>query len=204
MSHRPPIPNRRPPVKPSARKNSEEIAKLLKEGLALHNAGKINDARLIYEQILTKQSNHLDALQLLATTHTQQKNSELALQYFNKALLINSTNAVVLNNKGVTLQELKRFDEALQSCDQALHIKPDYAEAYYNKGKALIELKRFDEALQSCNQALHIKPDYAEAFNNKGITLKNSNDSMRHCKVMIRHCTLSRTMQRHLTTKALH
>ena len=130
MSHRLPIPNLRPTVKPSTLKNSVELAKLLKEGLALHNAGKINDARHIYEQILENQSNHFDALQLLAITHAQQTNSEIALQYFNKALLINNTNAAVFNNKGNTLQELKRFDEALQSYDQALHIKPDYADTY--------------------------------------------------------------------------
>ena len=160
MSHRLPIPNLRPTVKPSTLKNSVELAKLLKEGLALHNAGKINDARHIYEQILENQSNHFDALQLLAITHAQQTNSEIALQYFNKALLINNTNAAVFNNKGNTLQELKRFDEALQSYDQALHIKPDYTEAFINKGFTLKDLKRFDEALQSYDQALRIKPDY--------------------------------------------
>ena len=159
MSQRAPIPNRRPPVQPSTLKNSEELAKLLKEGLALHNAGKINDARHIYEQILKKQSNHFDALQLLATTHAQQKNSELAVQYFDKALLINNTNAAVFNNKGNTLKELKRFDEALASYDQALRIKPDYAEAFNNKGIILRELIRFDEALASYDQALPMKPE---------------------------------------------
>ena len=80
--------------------------------------------------------------------------------------------ADALNNRGITLQELKRFDEALASYDRVLAIKPDYAEALNNRGNTLQELKRFDEALASYDRALAIKPDYAEAHSNRGNTLQ--------------------------------
>lgn len=160
MSSRPQIPDTRPLVNLHTLENSLEISKLLQEGLALHNEGKIDEARFIYEQILERQSNHFNALQLLATTYAQQENFEIALGYFEIALLINNTNAAVFNNKGNVLKELKRFDEALHSYDQALSIKPDYDDAYFNKGGVLKELKRFDEALHSYDHALSIKPDY--------------------------------------------
>ena len=46
--------------------------------------------------------------------------------------------AEALSNRGVTLQELKRFEEALASYDRALTVRPDYAEAHWNE--ALLRL----------------------------------------------------------------
>ena len=138
MPRPPRIPVRRPPVVKSATTQSPEVAKLLQEGLALHRQGRLNDARQIYEKILQKQTNHFDALQLLATIYTQVKQHEVSLQYFDKALQINKSNAAVFNNRGTALKELKRLDDALKSYDEALRIKPDYADATWNKSLLLI------------------------------------------------------------------
>ena len=46
------------------------------------------------------------------------------------------------NNRGIALNDLKRFDDALASYDKAVALKPDYAEAFNNRGSALNELKR--------------------------------------------------------------
>jgi len=75
------------------------------------------------------------------------------------------------SNKGVTLNEIKRFQEAIAHYDKALSIKPDYAEAYSNKGNSLNELKRYDEAIAHYDKALELKPDYVEGWSNKGVTL---------------------------------
>jgi len=172
MSRKTPKATHRTKVSQPSFKNSQEIARLLQYGLELHNSGKINDAILIYEQILKKQNNHVDALQLLATASGQQNNPELALRYFDQAIQINKTNPAIFNNKGIILRGLQRFDEALQSYDAALRLNPKYAAAHNNKGNALQALKRFDEALLHYEAALDIKPDYIEAHNNKGNALK--------------------------------
>jgi hypothetical protein len=52
MFRRPPIPTRRTQVVKSTHKPSQKLSKLIQEGLALHNAGQINEAKHIYEQIL--------------------------------------------------------------------------------------------------------------------------------------------------------
>ena len=83
--------------------------------------------------------------------------------------------AEVLNNRGATLRELKRYDEALASYDRALSLRPDYADAFYNRGVTLQELKRFDEALASYDHALTLRPDFAEALNNRGSALRELN-----------------------------
>ena len=134
------------PAETSTPLQSPDIAEWLKEGLTLHQSGKLNEAKLIYEQILQEQSNHFDALQLLATVYAQQKNSLIALTYFDKALQVNQANAVVFNNRGHALKDLKRLDEALKNYDEAIRLKPDYAEALNNRN-ALLDLKRMEEAV---------------------------------------------------------
>jgi predicted O-linked N-acetylglucosamine transferase (SPINDLY family) len=152
-----------------------EIAKLIQEGLKFHNLGQLNQAKLLYEQVLNKDSNHFDAFQLLAAVYSKQKQYELALKYFDQALRINKSNAAVFNNCGNTLHELKRFNEALQRYNEALRLKPEYVDALCNRGNTLRELNRLEEALQSYNEALRLKPEYAEACNNRGNTLRRLN-----------------------------
>ena len=150
-----------------------EIVKWLDEGLALHRLGKLPEAKVIYERILQEQSNHFDALQLLATAYRQQNNAQTALMHFDKALQVNQTNAAVFYNRGNALKDLKRFEEALKSFDEAIRLQPDHVYAYNNRGLILQDLKRLDEALKSYDEALRLKSDYAEAYCNRGNVLKD-------------------------------
>ncbi|MDG1144245.1 MAG: tetratricopeptide repeat protein [Burkholderiales bacterium] len=117
---------------------SPKIIKLLQKGVALHRQGKLGDAKQIYENILQKQSNNYDAIQLLGSIYNQIKLPEMSLKYFDKALKINKTNPAVYNNRGNAFQALKRFGDALKSYEEALKLKPDYAEATWNKSLLLI------------------------------------------------------------------
>jgi tetratricopeptide (TPR) repeat protein len=145
----------------------------LHAALAMHQRGLLNQAEAIYKEILQSQPGNFDALQLLATIAAQRGNFALAVEWFDKAVEIDSSDARTHYNRGVALGSLGRFDEALKSCDRALKINPGYAEAYNNRGNALGGLKRFDEALESFDRALRIKPDYAEAHNNRGNALRD-------------------------------
>jgi Tfp pilus assembly protein PilF len=98
--NKPKIPVRKPLAAKPTSQPVPEIANWLQEGFALHRQGKVNDAQIMYERILQTQSNHFDALQLLATVYKQQGKPEIALEYFDKALRVNQTNAAVFNNRG--------------------------------------------------------------------------------------------------------
>jgi len=49
--------------------------------------------------------------------------------------------APILNNRGLVLEELKRFEEALASYEKALKIKPDYSAAANNRRLVLEEIE---------------------------------------------------------------
>ena len=141
-----------------------QVVFLMAQGLALHQQGKFNEAKAIYEKVLAIEINNFEALLLLGTLSAQTKEFTRAVDFLAAALKMNPNHAVCYSNRGNALKELKRLDEALASYDKAISIKPDYAEAYSNRGNALKELKRLDEAIASFDKAISIKPDYAEAY----------------------------------------
>ncbi len=75
----------------------------------------------------------------------------------------------MLNNRGNTLKELKRYDDALASYDRALALEPGFAGAHHNRGVTLQELKRYDDALASYERASALRPDFVEAHWNESL-----------------------------------
>ncbi|MBI5275205.1 MAG: tetratricopeptide repeat protein [Burkholderiales bacterium] len=154
-------------------KKAADLAGMLRKGLALHQGGRLQEARQCYEQILGVDPRHFDALQLLASLAAQSGRLQEALELFDRAVLIDRTNASVFNNRGNTLNKLGQFEAAVASYSEALRIQPDYAEALNNRGSALRELGRFDEAMASFAESLRVRPDYAGAHFNRGNTLRD-------------------------------
>ncbi len=169
---RPQIPNQAQQPKKQVVRRDQEIVKIFQQGLSSHQSGQLAQAKAAYEQVLTNQPKHFDALHLLGVIAAQTKNPTLAADLIGKAIEINSSSASAYSNHGNALQELKRLDDALISYDKAIALEPDYADAFYNRGTALKELKRLDDALLSYDKAISIKPDYADAFYNRGIALQ--------------------------------
>ena len=149
-----------------------QVAILVQEGLTLHQQGRLEEAQVIYEQLLLLQPDQFDALQLLGVLFFQIKKYSQAVELLSKALKINPNHVGAFNNRGNALKELKRFDEALASYDQAIIIDPNHVGSQNNRGIALKELKRFDEALASYDQAIKLKPEYVDAYSNRGNLLQ--------------------------------
>jgi predicted O-linked N-acetylglucosamine transferase (SPINDLY family) len=143
---------------------------MLQKGFVLHQQNKLQEAKVIYEQILAIEPSDFNALQFLGLLYAQTNQFLKAVNFLSKALQINPDNVDCCTNYGNVLQELKRFDEAIGCYDKVLRIKKD-ALTYYNRGSALKELKRFDESLASYEQAININPD-ADIYNNLGYVLQ--------------------------------
>ena len=145
---------------------------LLQKGLALHQSDKLDEAKAIYQQILSIEPNHFNALQLLGTLLLKTKDFVQALDLLNKAIKIKPEYPNTYSNKGNVLNELKRYEEALLNYDKAISIQPIYPSAHSNRGIVLTKLKRFEEALASYDKAISFQPNYLDAHFNRGITLK--------------------------------
>ena len=94
------------------------------------------------------------------------------MELISRAIELKPNFVQAYSNRGLALQELKRFEAAIASYDQAIKVKPNYAKAYSNRGNALQELKQFEAAIASYDQAIKLKPNFAEAYSNRGFALR--------------------------------
>jgi tetratricopeptide (TPR) repeat protein len=145
------------------------------QALALHQAGRLTDAEVVYRQVLAALPRHFDSLHLLGVIFMQRGDAAAAIRQIDLALEIEPRHILALNNRGNAFQQLQRFDEALSSYDRALAIRSDYVQALVNRGSALTALKRYDDALGSCDRAVRLRPDLADAHLNRGSALHGLN-----------------------------
>ena len=59
---------------------------ILNNGLALHKAGKLEEAKLIYKKLLIKDQNNFELINLLGAISLKQKNFDDAITQFKKAI----------------------------------------------------------------------------------------------------------------------
>ena len=174
-----------------------------KQGVALHQQGKLAEAERIYGEVLRQQPNHFDALHLLGVIAFQTRRTERAVELIRKAIGLNAKVAAAHSNLGNALRDLKRPADALASYDKAIALKPDFAEAYNNRGIALKDLKRSADALASYDKAIALKPDFAEAYNNRGNSLTDLKRPADALASYDKAIALSQTLPRHTATVAM-
>ncbi len=126
----------------------------------------------MYEDILTTDKNHADALHLLGVIYIQTNNPQPALELIDRAIAIMPGNAAFICNRATALKELKKYEAAVASYDAAIAIQPDYADAHFNRGDALQKLDRLQAALDSYDCAIRINPHFAVAHFCRGNVLQ--------------------------------
>ena len=144
---------------------------LYRQGFALHQQQRLEEARALYEQTLQRQPRHFGARLLLGLVELQSGNPQRSAEQTAQAIALDPGHAAAHNYHGSALLELGRPEAAVASYDRALALQPDYADAYNNRGLALRELGRDEEALASHEQAIRIKPDNAEAYLSRSVLM---------------------------------
>lgn len=143
----------------------------LQTAIAAHQRGDLQQAGVLYLEILEVEPDHFDALHLLGVYALQSGDAQAACDLIGRAVEVNPNEALAFSNLGVALQRLKRFDDALRAYQNALRINPEHLTALSNCGSTLQEMQRFGDAVIFFERALRIKPDYQEALNNLGNSL---------------------------------
>jgi tetratricopeptide (TPR) repeat protein len=154
-----------------ARSDAQALQALCDQGRALHQAGRLEEAWRVYDQVLALDLDHFDALHLLGVLCIQTGQPERAVDLIERAIAANPNVAIAYGNLGNALNGLKRFEEAVHRSDQAIALNPAYAEAHGNRGQALYQLGRLQEALESYERVTALKPD-PRAFLNRGVMLR--------------------------------
>ncbi len=94
---------------------------------------------------------------------------EIAIEKFEKAIILKSNYAEAHYNLGVTLGEIGKINEAIVFYKNALNIKKEYPDAHNNLGNIYLALNQYELSIEHFEWAVAYKPDFAEAHNNLGI-----------------------------------
>ncbi|CAK66065.1 unnamed protein product (macronuclear) [Paramecium tetraurelia] len=86
------------------------------------------------------------------------KEYQMAIRWFDKALQFDSKNLKVIDEKGQCLLKLNEFDEAIKCIDLALSINPKHVPSLAIKGDCLLSKNLYENALSILELALQINP----------------------------------------------
>ena len=149
---------------------------VLRNAMALHQSGKVQDAAQLYLQVLNAVPNQADALHYLGVAQHQLGNKEVAIELMQRAINLVPDYVDAQNNLANIFKENGRLSEAEQAYRAVILARPDFALAYNNLGVVLTAQKRFIDAVAAYRQCLELAPDYAQAWHNLGNALKKSED----------------------------
>lgn len=112
--------------------------------LKTHEDGNIDQAAQQYQQIISIEANHIDALHLLGVTYFQKGDPRAAIYWINQALKHKPDFPQALSHRGLALRELGQYVEAIADYEKAIHLLPDFSAAHYNESMCRLVLGQFD------------------------------------------------------------
>jgi tetratricopeptide (TPR) repeat protein len=140
----------------------------LLDAVALHQAGRLDEAGDAYRALLRENPRDSDALHYLGLIASRRSNHREAIALIESAIRINGRVPAYHCNLGSACKEEGRFEDAIAAFREALRLDPGFQAAYSNLGNTLLELGKSGEAAASYQKALALRPDFAEAHYNLG------------------------------------
>jgi len=151
--------------------NAGPAADALARALALHDQGRLDDAKQLYDAILAATPDHAEALHLSGVVQFQRGKPSDAEALMQRSVSL-APAPLPLANLGSVLVSLGRREEALRHFDAALAIDPRHLHAMVRRGNTLLELTRYEEALATYDRALTVMPTLFDALCNRGSALR--------------------------------
>ena len=148
--------------------NKTAIDTAFNQAIAHHQQGQIDEAQVLYENILRSDHNHHFALQFLGVIASQKGNHHYARRLLESSLHLNPSDPSALANLGQIYFYLGMFDKAVERCDQSNALNMANPLCHLTRGKSLRYLKRFDEAIEALDEVVRIQPSLAEVYAHRG------------------------------------
>ena len=133
------------------------------QALALHQRGQLAEAERLYRQVITRQPDHLDALNLLGVLALQSGRNQEAIDLIARALAKNDRVADFHNNIAEAYRRCGRLDAAVAHFTKATELEPTFVAAHQNLAATLRAQEKWDLAAARYRRLLQIQPQLAEA-----------------------------------------
>ena len=148
-----------------------DIESRLEEGISLHQSGKLQQAELIYQQILQFDPENAEVHNLLGLIAYQVGKLQIATKLINQAIELEPSQPKFFHNLGLVLKDQGNFVGAIRVYQKIVQVNPNDSEAYNNLGNVLQEQERFEEGIVAYGKAIEIDSNFADAYSNLGVAL---------------------------------
>jgi len=135
---------------------------LIRQGVALHDAGDYEGAIARYERVLAESPGVVEAMYEAAFSYVSNMNCAKAMTLAREGAQYKSSLLprfhMLLGN---CLDDLGKGDEAIDLYKDAIKLTPDFALLHYNLGFAYLRARKTKEARQELQQSLYLNPNHA-------------------------------------------
>jgi tetratricopeptide (TPR) repeat protein len=145
-------------------------------GLARHNLEALNGPKGSSEESQKILIESIERNPGLPYAHAQLAYSKFsagdfkgALEEYDLAIEIDSTDVNYLFNRGLVKEKLKDYEGSIADFTNAIALKPDYESAWLNRGNVLTKLNILEEAIEDYSMAIFYNPHYATAYYNRAL-----------------------------------
>jgi predicted TPR repeat methyltransferase len=140
----------------------------VERAVALHRAGKLDEAGRRYESILSIDRDNVTALHFLGVLHHQRGDSDAAIASILRAIELDPAYADAHNNLGNIFRETNQLEAALRTYQRVVELVPGHADAWSNLGVMLRGRGCYEEAEQAYARAIELDPSHVAAWQNRG------------------------------------
>ncbi|MGB1540336.1 MAG: tetratricopeptide repeat protein, partial [Rickettsiales bacterium] len=98
----------------------------IQEALAHHQAGRLDEASAIYQDLLEANPDDFNALQLMGLIHAAKNQPDKASDCMERSLALNPNQPAVHNNLATLRFRQGNYSEAIAHFASAIQQKPDY------------------------------------------------------------------------------
>jgi predicted O-linked N-acetylglucosamine transferase (SPINDLY family) len=142
------------------------IRDLLLQAVQLQQAGRLDQAEMIYRQVLAQYPDHADALHLLGSVHLARRDFPQAEALVRRAIAVQPNHPNFHNTLGLILAGQERHDQASHAYREALRLRPQMQSAIFNLAHAMINQGEVDEAIALYRRSLELAPDDPDCHSN--------------------------------------
>lgn len=176
-----PAPPPAPPLVPAAPPPplDPKVRAALAKAVEAHRGNRLDEAVVLYTQVLRAAPYVLDAYNNLGVALRTQKRPEAAIACYRRAIAIDSRHAASYSNLGNAFRDLARYEEAVAAHRQAWALNPDGRDTMYNLALALRDLGAMDESLALMEKILIDHPDHHECRWDRAISYLQMGDYAR-------------------------
>lgn len=141
-----------------SRSHHDPASGLFQTALKQHHAGSLDEAELLYRNVIAQNPNHAFALSNLGVLLRRKHKLGEAIALYRRAIQADPNIASTHNNLGNALVERGLFAAAQNAFRQALELQPDYPEAAMGLVRTLVQEGETEQAVLALRQILKKDP----------------------------------------------